>query len=86
MINKKKNGAKYLGEIRSKKWKIATHILQEKIPVYEEIGEGIAELLAEFQVGAIRLGNSPELVKSSFNEMMTIILSNNDRLVNEKLA
>lgn len=65
--------------------KIATHILQEKIPVYEEIGEGIAELLAEFQVGAIRLGNSPEQVKSAFNEMMTVILSNNDNLVKEKL-
>ena len=72
-------------KLEVKNGRIATRILQEKIPIYEEIGQGIAELLAEFQVGAIRLGNSPEQVKSAFNEMMTVILSNNDNLVKEKL-
>lgn len=66
--------------------RIATRILQEKIPVYEEVGEGIAELLVEFQAGAIHLGNSPEQVKSAFNEMMAVILSENDRRVRERLT
>lgn len=72
-------------KLEVKDGRIATRISQEKTPIYEEIGQGIAELLVEFQVGAIRLGNSPEQVESAFNEMITVILSNNDRLVKERL-
>lgn len=53
--------------------------------IYEELGQGIAELLAEFQAEAIRMGNSPEQVSKAYKEMMAVIMEKNDDRVKLKL-
>lgn len=69
-----------------KNGKIETRMVSDPsgYPIYEEVGQGVAELLAEFQAEAIRHGNSEEQVRAAFQEMMNVIMANNDALVRKK--
>lgn len=62
--------------------KIETKMTQEgKYPIFEELGNGIAQLLAEFQAELLRRGNSEEEVRSAYSEMMSVIMAQNDERV-----
>ena len=74
-------------KLKVKNGQIETKMVADNkaFPIYEELGQGIAELLAEFQAEAIRMGNPPEQVSKAFKEMMAVIIENNDARVNLKL-
>lgn len=58
-------------KVEVKDGKIYTQIKSEKqYPVVEEIGNAIADLLAEFQVELIKRGNPREKVSEAFQEMI----------------
>ena len=54
--------------------KIATTIRSDPyIPIYEELGQGITQLLVDFQVEAVRRGDDPQKVAAAYDEMMKVI-------------
>ena len=70
----------------AKNGKIYTQIKAEsEYPVVEELGNVIAELLAEFQVELINRGNSREKVDAAFHEIMSVISAQNRDRVDSKL-
>ena len=74
-------------KLKVKNGQIETKMVSDNkvFPIYKEIGQGIAELLAEFQAEAIRMGNSPEQVNVAYREMLSVIVENNDARVKLKL-
>lgn len=46
--------------------KISIRLKQDSVfPIYEEVGNGVAELLAELQAELVRMGNSQKLPKEA---------------------
>lgn len=73
-------------QLEVKNGKIHTSMKQDgDIPIYEELGQGIAELLTEFQAELIRNGNSKKQVNAAYVEMMTTIMTKNTEMVEAKL-
>lgn len=69
-----------------KEGKIHTAMKQDSnIPIFEELGQGIAELLTEFQAELIRNGNSRKEVDDAYIEMMDSIMAKNAEMVEAKL-
>lgn len=67
--------------------KIYTEIKSEgKCNILEEVGNAVAELLAEFQAGLVRQGVSREKADAAFQEMIGIIMSQNTQRVDAKLS
>ena len=66
-------------ELKIDNGKIETKMVSNpSIPLYEEVGQGIVQLLREFQTEAVKKGNSPQQVKAAYDEMMAVIAKNAD--------
>lgn len=66
-------------ELKVDNGKIKTKISSNpNIPLYEEIGQGVVQLLRELQIEAVKSGNSPQHVKAAYDEMITVIEKNAD--------
>ena len=66
--------------------KIHTQIVSDdKYPVIEEVGDGVAELLAEFQAELIRRGESRKTTDLVFQEIISAVVAQNSNRVSIKV-
>lgn len=64
-------------KLEVKNGKIETKMVSDpQFPIYEELGNGIVELLLDFEKEAIRKGNPVEKVRAAMDEMLDLIVKN----------
>lgn len=70
----------------AKNGKVYTEIKSDgNYPVIEEVGNVVAELLAEFQAELIRRGESRQKTDLLFHEIVSVIVAQNNNRVSMKI-
>ena len=67
--------------------KIRTQMAQENkgYPLYEEVGNGIVELLVQFRLGLLKYGNSMEATNAAYQEMVSTIIEEAEKRFEKSL-
>lgn len=74
-------------ELKVDNGKVETKMISNpSVPLYEELGQGIIQLLVDFQVESARRGNSVIQVRKAYKEMMEVIDKNAKVIAYEKIS
>lgn len=74
-------------ELKVDNGKVETKMISNpSVPLYEELGQGIIQLLVDFQVEAAKRGNSVIQVRKAYKEMMEVIDKNAKAIAYEKIS